>query len=98
MCLCPFLTHGRYIKKYNKINPFRPLTGGADQDKEEKIDYKCVQDGYDGAFGDGDTWGLQLTYRNIRVERTLSLQIPKRILLADSCIYGNDNLTCWLQP
>lgn len=39
-------------------NKFRPLTGGADQDKEENIDYKRIKDGYDGAFGNGDTWGL----------------------------------------
>lgn len=44
--------------KNNNNNKFRPLTSGADQDKEEKIDYKRIKDGYDGAFGDGDTWGL----------------------------------------
>lgn len=44
--------------KKKKKEKFRPLTGGADQDEEEKIDCKGIKDGYDGSFGDGDAWGL----------------------------------------
>lgn len=47
-----------FSKSKRKINESRPLTGGADQDKEENINYKRIKDGYDGAFGDGDAWGL----------------------------------------
>lgn len=44
---------------------FRPVTGGADQDEEEDVDGERVKDGYDGAFGDGNAWSLQLPFRHM---------------------------------
>lgn len=46
------------------MRDFRPVTRGADQDEEEDVDCECVKDGYDGAFRDGDTWSLQLPFRD----------------------------------
>lgn len=48
----------------------RPFTGGADQDEEEDVDCEGVKDGYNGAFGDGDAWSLQLPFRHVEEEQT----------------------------
>lgn len=47
-----------------KYGHFRPVTGGADHEEEQDVDCESVNDGYDGAFGDGNTRVLQLPYRD----------------------------------
>lgn len=44
---------------------FRPVTCGADQDEEEDVNCESVNDGDDGAFRDGNTWSLQLPFRDM---------------------------------
>lgn len=39
-----------------------PVACGADQDEEEDVDGEGVEDSDDGAFRDGNTWSLQLTF------------------------------------
>ncbi len=44
----------------------RPFTGGADQDEEEGVDCKGVEDSYNGAFRDGNTRSLQLSFMDMQ--------------------------------
>lgn len=47
------------------IGHVTPVTRGADQDEEEDVNCESVKDGYDGAFRDGNTWSLQLSFRDM---------------------------------
>lgn len=47
------------------MNHFWPVTGGADQEEEESVNYEGINDGNDGAFRDGNAWGLQLAFRHM---------------------------------
>lgn len=49
---------------------FRPVAGGAHQEEDEDVDCKGVEDGHDGAFRDGDTRSLQVSYRKTGRVRT----------------------------
>lgn len=50
---------------------FIPVTSGTDQDEEEDVNCESINDGYDGAFRDGNTWSLQLPFRdNVEQEQT----------------------------
>ncbi|TNN72476.1 hypothetical protein EYF80_017252 [Liparis tanakae] len=58
------------------VNQFRPVTRGADQDEEEDVDCERVEDGDDGAFGDGNTRSLQLPFRDMRSGRKHQDPLP----------------------
>lgn len=55
----------------------RPVTSGADQDEEEHIDCERVRDGHDGAFRDGNTRSLQLSFKDVSVEVRENDMLPK---------------------
>lgn len=50
---------------HTAMSHFRPVTGGGDQDEEENVDCEGVEDGYNGAFRDGDARSLQLTFGHV---------------------------------
>lgn len=51
------------------MNHFWPVTGGADQEEEESVNCEGEKDGNDGAFRDGNAWGLQLAFRHMERKR-----------------------------
>lgn len=65
------------------MSPFRPVTGGADQDEEEDVDSEGVKDSYDGAFRNGNAGSLQLPLRDRWQRENMSVFVytHTRILL-----------------